>query len=72
MLLFCFVLFFRNLMIILMVSQNITTYQKSAGLNDLPIIFITLSVAHWRESKQTVPFHSGFCKEKHTVHKIYH
>ena len=55
-----------------MVSQNIMTYQKSAGLNDLPIIFITLSVAHCRESKQTVPFHSGFFKEKHTVHKIYH
>ena len=52
MLLFCFVLFFRNLMIILMVSQNIMTYQKSAGLNDLPIIFITL-ISCSLERKQT-------------------
>ena len=51
-LLFCFVLFFRNLMIILMVSQNIMTYQKSAGLNDLPIILITL-ISRSLERKQT-------------------
>ena len=55
-----------------MVSQNIMTYQKSAGLNDLPIILITLISCSLERKQKTVPFHSGFCQEKHTVHKIYH